>query len=87
MEIQAQATSSTPRREPWNKGKLIGQKPPLQGSPNLAPSGGRPLLHWIHRFAIDSPLEEDGFELAVPPRRERLWAATPGSIAVSDLNL
>jgi hypothetical protein len=22
--------------------------------------------------------EEDGFELAVPPRRERLWAATPG---------
>jgi hypothetical protein len=25
-----------------------------------------------------SPLEEDGFELAVPPRRERLWAATPG---------
>jgi hypothetical protein len=30
------------------------------------------------RFAIDSSLEEDGFELAVPPRRERLWAATPG---------
>src|SRR5580704_11542521 len=30
------------------------------------------------RFAHDSPLEEDGFELAVPPRRERLWAATPG---------
>jgi hypothetical protein len=29
-------------------------------------------------FAADSPLEEDGFELAVPPRRERLWAATPG---------
>jgi hypothetical protein len=24
------------------------------------------------------PLEEDGFELAVPSRRERLWAATPG---------
>jgi hypothetical protein len=23
-------------------------------------------------FAADSPLEEDGFELAVPPRRERL---------------
>ena len=30
MEIQAQAMSSTPRREPWNKGKLIGQKPPLR---------------------------------------------------------
>jgi hypothetical protein len=28
--------------------------------------------------ALDSPLEEDGFELAVPSRRERLWAATPG---------
>src|ERR1700680_1277208 len=26
----------------------------------------------------DSLLVEDGFELAVPPRRERLWAATPG---------
>ena len=29
-------------------------------------------------FAPDSPLEEDGFELAVPPRMERLWGATPG---------
>jgi hypothetical protein len=27
---------------------------------------------------VDSPAEEDGFELAVPPRRERLWAGTPG---------
>jgi hypothetical protein len=30
------------------------------------------------KFAVDSPLEEDAFELTVPPRRERLWAATPG---------
>ena len=30
METQAQAMSSTARREPWNKGKLIGQKPPLR---------------------------------------------------------
>ena len=30
MEIQAQAMSSAPRREPWNKGKLIDQKPPLR---------------------------------------------------------
>ena len=30
MEIQAQTMSSTPRREPWNKGKFIGQKPPLR---------------------------------------------------------
>jgi hypothetical protein len=30
MEIQAQTMSSTPRRQPWNKGKLIGQKPPLR---------------------------------------------------------
>ena len=30
MEIQTEAISSTPRREPWNKGKLIGQKPPLR---------------------------------------------------------
>jgi hypothetical protein len=27
---------------------------------------------------VDPPAQEDGFELAVPPRRERLWAATPG---------
>jgi hypothetical protein len=26
MQIQVQAMPSTPRREPWNKGKLIGQK-------------------------------------------------------------
>jgi HEAT repeat protein len=30
------------------------------------------------RFALVSPLEEDGLELAVPPRRERLWRTTPG---------
>ena len=30
METQAQTTSSTPPREPWNKGKIIGQKPPLR---------------------------------------------------------
>jgi len=28
MEIEAQAMPSKPRREPWNKGKLIGQRPP-----------------------------------------------------------
>src|SRR5215469_7832485 len=30
MEMQAQVMSSKPRRAPWNKGKLIGQKPPLR---------------------------------------------------------
>jgi integrase len=30
METQAQAISSTSRREPWNKDKFIGQKPPLR---------------------------------------------------------
>jgi hypothetical protein len=30
IEIQPQTTSPTPRRQPWNKGKLIGQKPPLR---------------------------------------------------------
>ena len=29
------------------------------------------------KFA-DSPLEEDGFEPSVPPRREWLWGTTPG---------
>jgi hypothetical protein len=30
METEAQTISSTPRRKHWNKGKLIGQKPPLR---------------------------------------------------------
>ena len=30
MEMQPQVMSSKPRRAPWNKGKLIGQKPPLR---------------------------------------------------------
>jgi integrase len=29
---EAIPSSSTPRREPWNKGKLIGAKPPLRAS-------------------------------------------------------
>ena len=36
-------------------------------------------FYWLClRPMVDPPAEEDGFELAVPPRRERLWAATPG---------
>jgi hypothetical protein len=30
MEIEPQAMPSKPQREPRNKGKLIGQKPPLR---------------------------------------------------------
>jgi hypothetical protein len=30
METQVQNAPSASRREPWNKGKLIGQKPPLR---------------------------------------------------------
>jgi integrase len=30
MEIIDEASAVTPRRKPWNKGKLIGPKPPLQ---------------------------------------------------------
>ena len=30
MEDRANANPATPRREPWNKGKLIGAKPPLR---------------------------------------------------------
>ena len=30
MEMQAQVMSSTSRRKRWNKGKLVGQKPPLR---------------------------------------------------------
>jgi hypothetical protein len=30
MTMETQAMSPRPEREPWNKGKLIGQKPPLR---------------------------------------------------------
>src|SRR6202007_3091737 len=30
METEPQTINSTPPRDPWNKGKLIGQKPPLR---------------------------------------------------------
>ena len=30
METEAQAMSSMSRRQPWNRGKIIGQKPPLR---------------------------------------------------------
>ena len=35
-------------------------------------------IGFVSGSIVDSPAEEDGFELAVPPRRERLGAATPG---------
>jgi hypothetical protein len=35
------------------------------------------------RFAVDSPLEEDGFELAVPPRTEGLREGTSGTMSFS----
>src|SRR5262249_4987797 len=41
MEIEVQAMPAKPRREPWNKGKLIGQKPPL-----------RPRTCWIEPYPI-----------------------------------
>jgi hypothetical protein len=30
MEIETQVIPTKPRREPWNKGRLIAQKPPLR---------------------------------------------------------
>ena len=30
MESHENANAASLRREPWNKGKLIGQKPPLR---------------------------------------------------------
>jgi hypothetical protein len=34
-------------------------------------------------FALDSPLEGAGFELAVPPRTESLWGALRATVGVS----
>jgi hypothetical protein len=38
--------------------------------------------YWRDRFAHDSALEGAGFELAVPPRMERLWRGRARTIAV-----
>jgi hypothetical protein len=42
--------------------------------PRVNAPGKRP-RDW---FVADSPLEEGGFELAVPPRTERPWETQPG---------
>jgi integrase len=60
MEIEAQAMPSKPEREPWNKGKLIGQKPPLRAKhvwsirARLQIEGRRDLA--MFNLAIDSKL-------------------------------
>src|SRR5262249_32037078 len=61
MEYQAQTTTSTPRREPWNKGKLIGQKPPLRPKhvwsiPTRLQMEGRTRDLAMFNLAIDSKL-------------------------------
>ena len=61
MEIQPQAMSSMPRREPWNKGKLIGQKPPLRPKHvwsirTRLQMEGRTRDLAVFNFAIDSKL-------------------------------
>jgi transposase-like protein len=62
MEIQAQTTASTPRREPWNKGKLIGQKPPLRPKhvwsirTRLRAFYDFPAEHWKH-LRTTNPIE------------------------------
>src|SRR3989440_8943246 len=61
MEVQAQTISSTPRHEPWNKGKLIGQKPPLRPKHvwsirTKLQIGGRTRDLAMFNLAIDSKL-------------------------------
>ena len=61
METEAQTINSTPPREPWNKGKLIGQKPPLQPKHvwsirTRLQMGGRTRDLAMFNLAIDSKL-------------------------------
>src|ERR1700730_2226095 len=61
METEAQTINSTPPREPWNKGKLIGQKPPLRPKHvwsirTRLQMGGRPRDLAMFNLAIDSKL-------------------------------
>jgi len=55
METQAQTTSALPQREPWNKGKLIGQKPPLRPK---------------HVWSIRTRLQMEGRTRACNPDRD-----------------
>jgi hypothetical protein len=55
---------------------LGGHRPPYAvrfTSPRRSHHPPKSIIRGFRKVA-----EEDGFELAVPPRRERLWAATPG---------
>src|ERR1700741_3451200 len=74
METQAQTTSATPRREPWNKGKLIGQKPPLRPK---------------HVWSIRTRLQMEGrtrdlamFNLAID---SKLWGCDVVALRVEDV--
>ena len=58
--------------------------PPAASQERTPPSRGAAAELWS---SLVSPLEEAGFELAVPPRTERLWGAFQVVIAVWDLNL
>src|SRR6516162_6793594 len=83
METQAQAMSLMPRREPWNKGKLIGQKPPLR--PKHVSSirtrlqmEGRTRDLAMFNLAIDSKLRAcDPCAAASPPHLRRRPGARP----------
>jgi hypothetical protein len=76
-------TSLRPARIVWQNFTLWSREGPRVR--RLAPGG-----EWIRNFSsaisdvrgtesfADSPLEEGGFELAVPPRTERPWETQPG---------
>ena len=61
----------------------ISNRKPCNPSTTPSAQGCHPSLRYVSLpmspvRTTDCLLEEDGFELAVPPRRERLWGATPG---------
>ena len=51
----AKTMSSTPRREPWNKGKLIGQKPPLRPKHLWSIRTGLQMDGWTRDLAYARP--------------------------------
>jgi hypothetical protein len=71
MEAQAKTISPASRREPWNKGKLIGQKPPLRPKHLWSIRTRLQMNGWardlaIFNLAIDSKLR--GFDTLTPVR-------------------
>jgi hypothetical protein len=65
--------SPTNKRTPWNKGKLIGARPPLRPKHVWSISGvlNSPLQHHPHRFVMDCRIDSAIYESSVRAKCSR----------------